>query len=127
MEEERRLAYVGMTRAQERLYLTHAKQRMLYGQTNSMSVSPFVKEIPQELICDLGEQQQRQLEAAHERLRLAGLGRSSVLNQKSAGSSPPPFSVGDRGFIRISVEAWLCSLRRATTIGWSPWPLMAPA
>ncbi len=96
MEEERRLAYVGMTRAQERLYLTHAKQRMLYGQTNSMSVSPFVKEIPQELICDLGEQQQRQLEAAHERLRLAGLGRSSVLNQKSAGSSPPPFSVGDR-------------------------------
>jgi DNA helicase-2/ATP-dependent DNA helicase PcrA len=96
MEEERRLAYVGMTRAQELLYLTHARERMLYGQISPMSVSPFVKEIPQRLIRDLGEQEQKQLAAAHERLRLTGLGRSRVVNEKPAGAPASPFSAGDR-------------------------------
>ncbi|HEX7526690.1 MAG TPA: 3'-5' exonuclease, partial [Gaiellaceae bacterium] len=48
MEEERRLAYVGITRARERLYLTHAYQRMLYGATQHNPVSTFVREIPEE-------------------------------------------------------------------------------
>lgn len=41
MEEERRLAYVGITRAKERLYLTHARTRMLYGSTSHNAPSPF--------------------------------------------------------------------------------------
>lgn len=50
MEEERRLAYVGITRAKERLYLTHARTRMLYGSTSHNAPSPFLEEIPPELI-----------------------------------------------------------------------------
>jgi DNA helicase-2/ATP-dependent DNA helicase PcrA len=48
MQEERRLAYVGITRARERLYLTHAYQRMLYGATQHNPVSAFIREIPEE-------------------------------------------------------------------------------
>ena len=43
MEEERRLAYVGITRAKERLYLTHARTRMLYGSTSHNAPSPFLE------------------------------------------------------------------------------------
>ncbi|MGI9594870.1 MAG: DNA helicase PcrA [Acidimicrobiales bacterium] len=50
MEEERRLAYVGITRAQQRLYVTHAWARMLFGQTQYNPPSRFLDEIPQELI-----------------------------------------------------------------------------
>jgi len=48
MEEERRLAYVAITRARERLVITCARQRMIYGQTASHRVSRFVDEIPPE-------------------------------------------------------------------------------
>ncbi|MTW86304.1 DNA helicase PcrA [Virgibacillus dakarensis] len=50
MEEERRLAYVGITRAEQELYLTHAKMRTLYGRTNMNPISRFIQEIPEELI-----------------------------------------------------------------------------
>ncbi len=46
MEEERRLCYVAMTRAREKLYLTCAGQRMLFGRTSSNLPSRFVEEIP---------------------------------------------------------------------------------
>lgn len=50
MEEERRLAYVAITRAKSRLYLTFAAQRMIFGTTTRNFVSRFVKEIDPELI-----------------------------------------------------------------------------
>lgn len=50
MEEERRLAYVGITRAEQQLFLTHAKMRTLFGKTNMNPMSRFIDEIPQELI-----------------------------------------------------------------------------
>ena len=46
MEEERRLAYVGMTRAKRNLYLTAAASRMIFGQTNHNRISRFIEEIP---------------------------------------------------------------------------------
>ncbi len=49
MQEERRLAYVGITRAREKLYLTNAAERMLYGQTNRNNPSPFINELPPEV------------------------------------------------------------------------------
>jgi DNA helicase-2/ATP-dependent DNA helicase PcrA len=49
MEEERRLCYVGMTRAKERLYLLYANSRLLYGSTNHNPPSRFLLEIPAEL------------------------------------------------------------------------------
>ena len=50
VEEERRLAYVGITRAKQRLYLSHANTRMLFGMTNRNQVSRFAIEIPPELV-----------------------------------------------------------------------------
>jgi len=49
MEEERRLCYVGMTRAKERLFLLYANSRLLYGQTNHNPPSRFLLEIPSHL------------------------------------------------------------------------------
>ena len=49
VEEERRLAYVAITRARQRLYLTCAAARSLFGQTNANPTSRFLQEIPQEL------------------------------------------------------------------------------
>ncbi|MDG4548874.1 MAG: DNA helicase II [Candidatus Contendobacter sp.] len=53
LEEERRLAYVGVTRAQRRLVLCHAERRHWYGRENYPSPSRFVREIPEELIQDV--------------------------------------------------------------------------
>ncbi|MDY3013635.1 MAG: 3'-5' exonuclease [Evtepia sp.] len=50
LEEERRLCYVALTRAKEKLYLTCAAQRMLFGRTSANLPSRFVKEIPEELV-----------------------------------------------------------------------------
>ena len=53
LAEERRLCYVGMTRAMERLYLTHAESRNIYGIDSFSPVSRFIKEIPEELIYEI--------------------------------------------------------------------------
>ena len=50
MEEERRLCYVGITRARENLFISFAKQRTIFGSTSYNQVSRFVKEIPEELL-----------------------------------------------------------------------------
>jgi ATP-dependent DNA helicase UvrD/PcrA len=55
LEEERRLCYVGITRAQERLYLCHAWSRTLFGRTEFYPPSRFLSEIPEELVEVLGE------------------------------------------------------------------------
>lgn len=52
LEEERRLAYVGITRAREKLYLVCARTRMLYGTTNRNRRSRFVGEIPDSVVDD---------------------------------------------------------------------------
>ncbi|MDF0728808.1 DNA helicase PcrA [Cytobacillus sp. S13-E01] len=56
MEEERRLAYVGITRAEQELFITNAQMRTLFGRTNMNPVSRFIGEIPGDLIEDLREQ-----------------------------------------------------------------------
>ena len=52
MEEERRLCYVGITRAQKRLFLSRANHRMLYNQVNHNPISRFLGEIPERLLQD---------------------------------------------------------------------------
>jgi DNA helicase-2/ATP-dependent DNA helicase PcrA len=66
LEEERRLAYVGITRAKERLYLTNAWSRSLFGQLSYNPPSRFLSEIPPDLI--------RQLEPRGGRGRGGGVG-----------------------------------------------------
>ncbi|UAL52613.1 DNA helicase PcrA [Metabacillus dongyingensis] len=55
MEEERRLAYVGITRAEKELYITNAKMRTLFGRTSMNPESRFISEIPSELLENLNE------------------------------------------------------------------------
>ena len=62
MEEERRLAYVGITRAEERLFITCAQSRTLYGRSSFNSPSRFIKEISNDIIEILSEDKGRQQE-----------------------------------------------------------------
>ena len=66
LEEERRLAYVGITRARERLYLSHAWSRTLYGSTQYNPPSRFLDEIPDQLV--------EQVEGSRRGSRRAGSG-----------------------------------------------------
>jgi DNA helicase-2/ATP-dependent DNA helicase PcrA len=50
LEEERRLMYVAVTRARQRLYISHAQSRMLHGQVRYGMASRFLDEIPEELL-----------------------------------------------------------------------------
>jgi DNA helicase-2/ATP-dependent DNA helicase PcrA len=86
LEEERRLCYVGITRARERLYLCHAWRRTLYGATDYYTASRFLHEIPEELIHTVGE----------ERPRGAGLGahRDAVVDAALRASAAPTVGYG---------------------------------
>ena len=64
IEEERRLAYVGITRAKEDLTITYAKSRMIRGETQYNPISRFVKEIPSELFDDNMNRNRRKEEPA---------------------------------------------------------------
>ena len=59
IEEERRLCYVGMTRAMEKLYLTHALRRRVFGDFQSNPRSRFVDEIPPQLLHEVGNAARR--------------------------------------------------------------------
>lgn len=60
MEEERRLCYVGITRAKKELTLLHAKRRTIYGTTTYPAISQFIKEIPDELMEEKGAVKQQE-------------------------------------------------------------------
>jgi DNA helicase II / ATP-dependent DNA helicase PcrA len=77
LEEERRLCYVGITRARERLYLLNAWSRMLWGQALYNPPSRFLKEIPEQLVTLAGEAK--------------GPG---TMGRKPTGRDPAEFKVG---------------------------------
>ncbi|HEY5561792.1 MAG TPA: UvrD-helicase domain-containing protein [Clostridiaceae bacterium] len=56
MEESRRLCYVGITRAKELLYMSHATTRTVFGRTSSYAISDFIEEIPKDLKIYIGEE-----------------------------------------------------------------------
>jgi len=90
MEEERRLCYVGMTRAREQLYLLNARRRYLFGQEQINLPSRFLKDIPAELLDE---------EEEHGQLGL-GLGSRPVARQAfsykpSAKATPPKQSAAE--------------------------------
>jgi DNA helicase-2/ATP-dependent DNA helicase PcrA len=84
LEEERRLAYVGITRAQQRLFLAHAWSRQLFGSTNYNPPSRFIDEIPAELIEQTGAVSGR-----------TTYGRQSY-RARDEWSNPPPYRRVDR-------------------------------
>jgi DNA helicase II / ATP-dependent DNA helicase PcrA len=83
MEEERRLAYVGITRAQQKLFVSHAWSRQLFGTTNYNPPSRFLDEIPAELVESSGSVGGR-----------SGYGRQSYRDRGRSGGdfgSPPAY------------------------------------
>src|SRR3954469_20546116 len=81
LEEERRLCYVGITRARERLYLSHAWSRSLFGSTQYNPPSRFLKEIPEHLMS--------MVEGGRE-ARLSERGRSSIVDAAMRGRGATP-------------------------------------
>lgn len=90
LEEERRLAYVGITRAREKLYLLNAQSRMLYGKLQMNPVSRFIEELPEDKLVDL-----RAAERAEQRVKKVVPG---LANRPKAGpdASKMDWTVGDK-------------------------------
>jgi DNA helicase-2/ATP-dependent DNA helicase PcrA len=111
MEEERRLAYVGITRAKQRLYLTNTRTRMIFGSTSHNPPSRFIKEIPDELVNKTGvtsyasQRRERELDSGHgfddertgNRPVRRGFSGQSVIAPKPTAPTPATtsFKVGD--------------------------------
>ncbi|QPC45499.1 DNA helicase PcrA [Mangrovibacillus cuniculi] len=93
MEEERRLAYVGITRAEEQLFITNAQMRTLFGQTKMNPVSRFIKEIPEELIdtVEVGNKRESQstLNTPFGSSRSGGYGGMRSTTSYGAPTRPP--------------------------------------
>ncbi len=85
MEEDRRLCYVAITRAREKLYILRAQQRMLYGQTTRNPASRFLQDIPQELIDEVDK-------TTHTMPSYGGFGGSRYSEQRTSFGSAPAYS-----------------------------------
>lgn len=103
LEEERRLAYVGITRARERLYLTHAWSRTLFGGTQYNAPSRFIDEIPARLIHDLDGNRRAS--------------RRSSRDSSSYGGSGNRIGAGRERIVEGALRARVPSRSGAETIG----------
>ena len=103
LEEERRLAYVAVTRAKERLYVIHTQMRMLYGKTSVNELSRFVKEIPKELIKEDKPKSYSNAGGYYSKPQQQTYGarvyfseQASAAPRAQSQAKPEVFSVGDR-------------------------------
>jgi len=112
LEEERRLCYVGITRARERLYITNSHSRMLYGSTQYYRPSRFIDEIPEHLFINMNESRTYEKQGARKDNRVSStmafgrqINSASDINssflmslRKNKNSSPAPAMAGG-GFL----------------------------
>lgn len=106
LEEERRIAYVAITRAREQLYLTHAESRMLFGKPNYNKPSRFIEELPCENVVKEVERGFGNVFTRHEKPLASDyrgttlsqqINRGSVIASKSTSDEPvEKFTVGER-------------------------------
>lgn len=100
LEEERRLAYVAITRAKDRLYCVHVRERMIFGKTQFNPRSRFIDEIPEELV-DLGYIPKAELEAQQQKSKKPIISReffkkADIASNIGKSESGVTFEVGDR-------------------------------
>lgn len=91
IEEERRLAYVGITRAERQLYVTNASTRTMYGRVSAYLPSRFLEEIPKELVEDF--HRRREVPQARTSSFVPGRQRVSILTKPVAQSLPKKHAV----------------------------------
>ncbi|MDD3237050.1 MAG: 3'-5' exonuclease [Candidatus Gastranaerophilales bacterium] len=99
MEEERRLMYVGVTRAKKRLFITHAKRRQMWGEYRYYNQSRFLEEIPQSVI-ESNISDAVSMSGSHRKTFNAAVDKMRSMPQRetSSGSIAPTNSFG-RGFV----------------------------
>ena len=95
LEEERRLAYVAITRAKQRLYLSSAELRTLFGSTNHTMVSRFIENIPDELLEPYGPTSPRALTWESADMRRSPESQQ-LLAELLGDDGDAPFKAGDR-------------------------------
>lgn len=95
MEEERRLAYVAITRAKRELIVTHSQYRMLFGKTNNNKLSEFIREIPEEL-CEKHGERRKPLTYAKPERRSFLKEETAKLKSTVQHTNDEVFNVGDR-------------------------------
>ncbi len=118
LEEERRLCYVGITRAREKLFMTCAKQRTIFGSTSFNNVSRFIKEIPPEMLDGYEDLEQSsnqgfgesKYEWGYGNSRGNGLFSSEVVEYKSH-EIPKKAAASSYGF--KSAESFLANLNKS--------------
>ncbi|GKS80623.1 DNA helicase [Ligilactobacillus pabuli] len=105
LEEERRLAYVGITRAQQELYLTNAFSRMLYGRKQTNAASRFIGEITDDLLETDNEQRASSVFGNRQTARqinpykkAAVSAPGTVTKQATTGAEKKSWQVGDKAF-----------------------------
>ena len=115
MEEERRLFYVGMTRAKERLYLTRAFRRDFRGSSGATRPSRFLSDVPQKLVSSLA--------MAGRRSAVTPLGARPLARgiAPADSSEEPPLKAGER-VMHSKPGSWSAACRQALT---TPWPSRA--
>lgn len=99
MEEERRISYVAITRAEEELYLTHASSRTLFGRSQSNPRSRFLNEIPDDLLA-LPERKQTTQIGQKRTAPKRGYSQRTVVN--NAKPSTSEWNVGDK----VTHKSW---------------------
>lgn len=119
IEEERRLAYVAITRAKRELYLTYSNQRMLFGMTNRNRKSRFLKELPEELLNEESEGliQQPDFEREYSDVKFdSGMSLQKQLafkkRAKTKTDSDQNFEVGNRVLHNIFGEGTVLAAKR---------------
>ena len=96
LEEERRLCYVAITRAEDRLYISYAKNRFMYGQESFRTPSRFIGEIPENLL----ERDVKQIEIKREKPKsdITQFKKVITLDDLKKSSKDFPYSVGEKVF-----------------------------
>lgn len=115
LEEERRLCYVGITRAKENLFLTCSKQRTIFGSTSCNQVSRFLREIPEELLDGydeaLGEKQETNIFGDSKYSWTYGSkDNGNIKTYKIEKQEPAMASASNNGFMFRTAESFLNSL-----------------
>ena len=115
LEEERRLCYVGITRAKENLFLTCSKQRTIFGSTSCNQVSRFLREIPEELLEgydeSLGEKQESNVFGDSKyNWTYGSKDNGDIKSYKIEKREPAMASASSNGFMFRTAENFLNSL-----------------